>query len=98
MTIGTPSVPLLSSSATVAGLKSSKTADAAQQFESLLLSQMLKAGRESAAILGGDDDDSESSTMLEVAEQQFAQILAKSGGVGLGRLITKGLESQPGKH
>ena len=97
MIMGTTSVPLLAGPAVVAGLKSGRTADAAQQFESLLLSEMLKTGRESAAILGGEDD-SEGSAMLEVAEQQFAQILAKNGGIGLGRLITKGLESQPGKH
>ncbi len=73
--------------------KPTKIEDAARQFESILLAQMLKSGRESASDIGGEDEDSETSTMLEVAEQQFAQMLSLQGGIGLGALIKTGLES-----
>jgi Rod binding domain-containing protein len=98
MKISIPSAPFFAGPVTTASLRSGKAAEAAQQFENLLLSQMLKAGRESASILGGDDDDSETSAMLEVAEQQFAQVLAKNGGLGLSRVIARGLEASPRKH
>lgn len=78
--------------------KPGKVQDAARQFESILLAQMLKSGREAAADIGGEDeDDAESSTMLEVAEQQFAQMLARQGGIGLSGLVQAGLERSGGK-
>lgn len=87
----TPAIALLG--AAVTGPKPSRVEDAARQFESLLLAQMLKSGREAAADIGGEDEnEAESSTMLEVAEQQFAQMLARQGGIGLARLVQAGLE------
>ena len=75
--------------------KPEKIADAAQQFESLLIAQMLRSGRESASgNLGDEDTDSESSTMLDLAGQQFAQMLAKQGGLGLTRLLVAGLKEK----
>jgi Rod binding domain-containing protein len=75
-----------------------KIEEAASQFESILLAQMLRSVRESAASIGADEEgDSESSSMLEVAEQQFARMLAQQGGLGLRGLITSGLESGEGK-
>ena len=74
--------------------KPEKIEDAAQQFESLLIAQMLRSGREAASSGLGDDDDadSESSAMLDLANQQFAQTLAKQGGLGLTRLLVAGLK------
>lgn len=75
--------------------KPGKIEDAAQQFESLLIAQMLRSGRESApGSLGDDDTDSESSVMLDLAGQQFAQMLAKQGGLGLTRLLVTGLKEK----
>lgn len=88
--LATPATALLG--AAVGEPKPTKIEDAARQFESILLAQMLKSGRESASDIGGEDEDSETSTMLEVAEQQFAQMLASQGGIGLGALIKTGLE------
>lgn len=62
---------------------------AARQFEALLLAQMMRTTRESA-----EDDDSTAETMFDIAGQQFAQLLANNGGLGLSSLITKGLGSQ----
>jgi Rod binding domain-containing protein len=57
---------------------------AAQQFESLLIGQMLKSARES-------DSSAASDCATDYAEQQFATVLAESGGLGIADLIAKGL-------
>ena len=70
---------------------------AAADFEALLLAQMLKSARESSGggIVGDGSDDSEAnSTMVELGEQQFAQALASSGGLGIAKMVVTGL----GKH
>src|ERR1700756_2137671 len=67
-------------------------AKAATQFEALLIADFLKSARES------DDEDgwlgageSSDSGLSSLAEQQLAQNLAASGGLGLSRLITAGV-------
>jgi Rod binding domain-containing protein len=65
----------------------------ATDFEALLIGQMLRSAREAGGGLTGDnDDDSEAnSSLLELGEQQFAQALSNSGGVGIGKMIVAGL-------
>jgi Rod binding domain-containing protein len=63
-----------------------KVEGAAKQFEALMIAQMLRTARENT-----EDGDSSSSTMLDVADQQFSQVLANNGGLGLATLIVKGL-------
>ncbi len=64
---------------------------AAGQFESLLISQILKTGHdESEGWLGTGDDEAASSAM-GIAEEQFAQAISARGGLGLARLIERGL-------
>jgi Rod binding domain-containing protein len=64
---------------------------AAQQFESLLISQILKtAHSDSEGWLGTGDDEAAGSGMA-IAEEQFAQALSAQGGLGLASLIEKGL-------
>jgi Rod binding domain-containing protein len=81
-----------------AGIKKSddpaKVRDAAQQFEALLISQLLKISREADSSGGwmGTGDDQAGSIGLEVAEQQLAQTLAAHGGFGLAKMIGDGLE------
>jgi flagellar protein FlgJ len=65
-----------------------KVRDAAKQFESLLIGQMLRQVRESSNLEPGDQS---SSAILEMAEQQFAQVMAANGGMGLANLIVRGL-------
>ena len=67
--------------------------DAAQQFEALLIGQMLRTVRESGGGFMGEKD-SASDCALEFAEQQFAAVMARSGGLGLATLIIQGLEPQ----
>jgi Rod binding domain-containing protein len=66
--------------------------DAAQQFEALLLSQILRSVRESSG-WGGSDTAGECAT--DFAEQQFARVLAQQGGLGLAALISAGIEGKP---
>ena len=66
-------------------------AEAASQFEALLLGQMLRSIREAAS--PEDDGDSSSATMLDIADQQVANLLAHNGGLGLARLIVTGLDA-----
>jgi Rod binding domain-containing protein len=65
-----------------------KAEGAAKQFEALMIAQMLRTARENT-----EDQDSSASTMLDVADQQFSQVLANNGGLGLAKLIIKGLVS-----
>lgn len=58
---------------------------AAQEFEALLIAQMLRSARE---------DEGASGTMMEFAEQQVAQMISASGGLGLAGLVESGLTSQ----
>jgi Rod binding domain-containing protein len=64
---------------------------AAQQFESLLISQILKTAHDDAEGWLGTGDDAAASSAMGIAEEQFAQALSSRGGLGLARLIEKGL-------
>lgn len=62
------------------------------EFESLLLTQMLKSMRESSSggWLGGGEDQA-GTVMVEMAEQQLARALAASGGLGIADLVVEGM-------
>ena len=62
---------------------------AAAEFEGFFLQEMLRSVRESAD--NGDEDDS-SSAVMDTAEQQFAQVLALQGGLGIGKMVLSGIE------
>jgi flagellar protein FlgJ len=67
--------------------------EAAEQFEALLLAQLLRSAHEegSQGWLGAGDDQAGSS-MVQLAEEHLAQALASRGGLGLAGLIASGLE------
>lgn len=69
-----------------------KIEGAAKQFESLLIGQLLKTSREAgqSGWLGTDSDDA-GQIGMEMAEQQFARLLAAGGGLGMAKLIAQGL-------
>lgn len=86
----TPVSPLLF---TGAGQSTPKdAAGAATQFEALLIGQMLRSVREESE--DDEEQDNAGSTMLDVADQQFSQLLAQNGGLGLARMIASGLEQE----
>ena len=58
--------------------------EAAQQFEALLIAQLLQAAQP-------EDADAASDTMWSVAAQQFSKVMAEQGGFGLSRMILNNL-------
>ena len=73
----------------------SRIAGAAQQFEALLIAQMLKSMHESGdGGWTGTDDDDAGAPALELADEQLAQSMARHGGLGLARLVVSGLNAQ----
>lgn len=74
-----------------------KVQKAAKEFEALLIGQMLKSVRESSFGGGWGTGDQAGDVALEMAEQQMSQLLASNGGLGLARVITKGLEQHLAK-
>lgn len=72
-----------------------KIKDAAQQFEALMIGQLLKTAREAASGSGGwfgTGEDETGQIPMEMAEQQLATTMAKQGGFGLTTTITRDLE------
>jgi flagellar protein FlgJ len=69
-----------------------KIHDAAQQFEALMITQMMKTVREtnSDGWLSDGGETGEDSTM-SMAEAQFAQAMANRGGLGLAKMIVKAM-------
>jgi len=68
-----------------------KIREAAQQFEALLLTQLLESAHPKGGWLGGGEDGA-SGTASSFAEQQLAVMMAKQGGIGLANLVVTGLE------
>ena len=71
-----------------------KVRDAAEQFEALLIGQMLRSVRESGQGWLGSGGDGAGNTATEFAEQHMAAVLARQGGLGLASVISKGLVEQ----
>ena len=69
--------------------------DAAQQFEALLLGQILRSVRESGGGWLGSGGDATGDCATDFAEQQFARLLAEQGWLGLAALISQGLAPKP---
>ena len=75
-----------------------KIEHAAKAFESLLIGQILKSSHaDGSANWLGSDDDPAGDSATELAEEQFAQALASRGGLGLAKMITKGLTDESQK-
>jgi flagellar protein FlgJ len=70
----------------------------AQQFEALLIGQMLRTMREAGGTGWLGDSGSESDAGLtELAEQQLALAIASGGGLGLAALAEKALAADHGE-
>ena len=72
----------------------SKVRDAAQQFEALLMGEILRAERESNHGWLGSGGDGSGDCATDFAEQHLAMALAANGGLGLADLIASGLKAQ----
>ncbi len=90
-----PAMPAAAGGHAKKGDDPAKVHDAAEQFEALLIGQILRSVRENGGGWLGSGNDSSSDCATEYAEQQFASSLAKQGGLGLAELISQGLRSDP---
>ena len=68
-----------------------KIQDAAQQFEALLIGQILETASQDGGWLGSGED-SASSCANGFAQEQLAAVMAQQGGFGLSKLIAEGLQ------
>ena len=87
-------VSLKSSAAPAAELQTSRLKQAAGQFESLMLAQMLKSARSSDGGGWSGEVDQAGSSMMDMAEQSLADLLGSRGSMGLARLIVEQLGSK----
>ena len=71
--------------------ESKRILQAAQQFEALLIGQMLKSALDSGGSLGTADGPG--SALIDMSAEQFAQTLASKGGLGIAKMVATGLES-----
>ena len=70
--------------------------DGAGKFEALLVAQMLRSAREAGdGGLMGTGGSQTDSTMMEMAEECFAEMLTSRGGLGLRDLIEQHLAKKP---
>ena len=70
-----------------------KIHEAAVQFESMLIDQVLKLAREAGgSSCSGSEDDEAGQTGYELGEQEFSKRLASAGGLGLAPMIEAGLQ------
>ncbi len=95
------SVPLLTSdiAGSTAPPNSSRLHKAAQDFESLLIGEMLKSARAdgSDGWLGSGEDSGEDSAM-DMAQSQLANALASGGGIGLAKTIERAMDKGSGQN
>jgi len=91
MTIGAAAISALAPAA--AKDSPAKVRKAATDFEALLINQMLQSAREAGGgiFAGGEDGDQDNSAIVELGQQQFAQALASSGGLGIAKMVVAGL-------
>lgn len=71
----------------------SKSQVAGQDFESMLLTDLFGKLRQSFA-LDGDDTDAAGGTLSGIADQALAEAVAARGGLGLGRLLSRTLDTK----
>ncbi|HEX4167535.1 MAG TPA: hypothetical protein VHZ55_18875 [Bryobacteraceae bacterium] len=75
--------------------KATKIHKAAQQFESLMVGEMLKSVREDSSDgwMGGGESTGDDSAM-SMAESQLANALSQNGGLGLSSVIERSLTKE----
>jgi len=71
--------------------RSGNLKDAAGKFEALLISQMLKSARDTDSGGWSGEVDQSSSFMMDMAEQQLAELLGSQGNLGLAPMVVSQL-------
>jgi Rod binding domain-containing protein len=83
--------------------KQAKLVDAAQQFEAMMLQEMLKPMRGGKDSWGGDDksdsdSDSASDTIRSFGTEAFAKAISKGGGFGIAKQIVSQVKLEHQKN
>jgi Rod binding domain-containing protein len=60
----------------------------AQEFESLLISQLLKSMKQGAL---GEEDSGSNESVMQYAQESMARVLSQNGGIGMASVIERGL-------
>ena len=68
----------------------------ASDFEALLIGQMLKSARSESTGWFGTGEDTSSASLIEMAEEQIAKVLAQGGGLGLATTVERTLDQASG--
>ncbi len=73
--------------------KDSRAHKAAQQFEAMMIGEMMKTVREGGDEGGwlGSGDETGDDTAISMAESQFSQAMAANGGLGLAHMIEQSI-------
>lgn len=92
-------------SATTSAAEHRKLTDAAQQFEGMLLQEMLKPMREHGFCLEEGDEDNDNKegsgfgdTLSSVGIEAVATAIAKGGGLGLAKRVVEQMEGEKAAH
>jgi Rod binding domain-containing protein len=72
-----------------------KLRQASEDFEAMLIGQMLQSIRESALSGWQETGDQSGAIALEMAEGQMARMMASNGGLGLARTLRDSLQKEP---
>jgi len=64
-----------------------KLKDAAGKFEAMLIAQMLKSARKTDSGGWSGEADESTSSMMDMAEQQLADMLGPQGGLGIAQMV-----------
>jgi len=99
MSSPTISAPLLSGPGeAMSPKKPGKIHEAAQQFEALMIGEMMKTAREGGSEEGwlGSGESTGDDQAIGMAESQFSQALASRGGFGLAKMIEQTVSRQHG--
>jgi flagellar protein FlgJ len=64
-----------------------KLKDAAGKFEAMLIAQMLKSARKTDSGGWTGESDQSTSCIMDMAEQQLADMLGAQGGLGIAQMV-----------
>jgi len=93
MDVGAISTAQLRDGTDAAGMT---TNEAAQEFEAMVVAELLKAAREAGEAWGDEDKETGSEAYLEFAEQHLSRILAGQGLFGFKRMALRDLDGVDG--
>jgi peptidoglycan hydrolase FlgJ len=102
MALPAPGVAATTASDTMSALQHKKLTDAAQQFEGMLLQEMLKPMREHGFGQEEGEDKDEGSgfgdTLSSFGTEAVATAISKGGGLGIAKRVVAQVEGEKASH